>query len=87
MTRIVLPANMIGWIKLSIESVLFKCKINGSSPFKIPDCSTQDTENIVDGNDDNNEADIYELLPVTKGSVLHALKKILSSTQPANSEV
>ncbi|ORE23336.1 hypothetical protein BCV71DRAFT_170110, partial [Rhizopus microsporus] len=65
----------------------FKYKINNSSPPKYPDCSTQDTEHIADGNDDNNEADTYELLPVMKGSVLHVLKKTLSSTQPANSEM
>lgn len=79
----------IGRDLLSRDPFTYRCytTTRPSSPSKIPDCSTEDTEHIEDGSDDNNEADTYDLLPVTKGSVLHVLKKILSSTQPSNSEM
>lgn len=37
------------------------------SPSKLPNCSVEDTEHIKYGSNNNNEADTYELFPVTKG--------------------
>jgi hypothetical protein len=69
------------------QSYLTTCHPSPSQAFASTSVDLSDVENVTDGNDSiDGENSTEDVLPLTKASVLHLWKQIMSDLEPANKE-